>query len=97
MIDLNETARVALETAKRRAKKGQLKSDTMSILKHCAGEVVEATDGNPRKRGENINLLGTLSPKTKQHIIFSTSCTNCKRNITNKGRIAHKLQQQSCN
>ena len=42
MIDLNNMAREALETAKKRERKGQLKSDTMSILKHCAGEVVEA-------------------------------------------------------
>ncbi len=42
MIDLNKAARYALKTAKEREKKGQLKSDTMSILKHCAGEVCEA-------------------------------------------------------
>lgn len=48
MIDLNETARVALETAKRREDRGQLKSDTMSILKHCAMEVVEAVEANQK-------------------------------------------------
>ena len=44
MIDLNELSKNALETAKKREWKGQLRSDTMSILKHCAGEVVEATE-----------------------------------------------------
>ena len=44
MIDLNELAQDALAVAKKREKKGQLKSDTMSILKHCAGEVCEATE-----------------------------------------------------
>lgn len=44
MIDLNELARDALKTAKKREKKGQLKSDTMSILKHCEGEACEAVE-----------------------------------------------------
>lgn len=42
MIDLNELAQDALKTAKKRETKGQLMSDTFSILKHCAGEVCEA-------------------------------------------------------
>ena len=44
MIDLNGMAESALETAKMREKKGQLKSDAVSILKHCAGEVCEAVE-----------------------------------------------------
>ncbi|MBD5442111.1 MAG: hypothetical protein HDR34_01690 [Treponema sp.] len=44
MIDLNKLARYALKTAIKREKKGQLKSDTMLILKHCAGELCEATE-----------------------------------------------------
>lgn len=44
MIDLNEMSRTALKTAKMREEKGQLKSDTMSIMKHCAGEVFEAVE-----------------------------------------------------
>lgn len=43
MIDLNRMSRIALKAAKKRETKGQLKSDTFSILKHCAGEVCEAT------------------------------------------------------
>lgn len=46
MIDLNEMSRAAFKTANKREEKGQLKSDTMSILKHCAGEVVEATQAH---------------------------------------------------
>lgn len=48
MCDLNEMAQNALATARKREKKGQLESDTMSILKHCAGEVCEATDAYAR-------------------------------------------------
>ncbi|MCM1221592.1 MAG: hypothetical protein NC548_44650 [Lachnospiraceae bacterium] len=63
MIDLNEISRSALETAKARERKGQLKSDTMSILKHCAGEVCEAVEqwgvlNNSRKN--NYNHYGVL-------------------------------------
>lgn len=53
MIDLNEMSKTALETANTRERKRQLKSDTMSILKHCAGEVVEAT--------EAYSLIGAYS------------------------------------
>lgn len=49
MLDLNKMARDALETAMKREEKGQLKSDTMSILKHCAGEVLEAVDEYTRR------------------------------------------------
>lgn len=55
MLDLNKMARDALAVAKKREEKGQLKSDTMSILKHCAGEVCEATEAYSimfRFRGE---------------------------------------------
>lgn len=58
MIELNKIAYNALKTAKEREKKGQLKSDTMSILKHCAGEVCEATDAYARWceiDDENVN------------------------------------------
>lgn len=48
MIDLNEMSRVALKIAKVREKKEQLKSDTFSILKHCAGELCEATNSLAR-------------------------------------------------
>lgn len=43
-VMLNSMARSALDIATVRGTKGQLKSDTFSILKHCAGEVVEAVD-----------------------------------------------------
>ena len=52
VIDLNEIARAALKTATEREKKGQLRSDTMSILKHCAGEVCEATEAYSRRTCE---------------------------------------------
>lgn len=48
MIDLNKISRDALKIAKSRKEKGQLKSNTMSILKHCAGEVCEATNALTR-------------------------------------------------
>jgi NTP pyrophosphatase (non-canonical NTP hydrolase) len=40
MIDLNSIAIESLEIAEKR----DLKTDTVSTLKHCAGEVVEAMD-----------------------------------------------------
>lgn len=50
MTDINEFASNALATAMDRERKGQLKSDTMSLLKHCAGEVVEASEAYARWR-----------------------------------------------
>lgn len=44
MIDLNKMAKDALSIALKREEKNQIKGDTISILKHCAGEVVEATE-----------------------------------------------------
>lgn len=42
-MNLNEAARQALENAKRRQANGSgLSTDTPDMLKHCAGEVVEA-------------------------------------------------------
>jgi len=43
MIDLNELAKESQKIAEKRAMHG-LESDTMTCLKHCAGEVVEATE-----------------------------------------------------
>lgn len=45
MIDLNDLARQAYITAKKREMNGaKIKADTISMLKHCAGEVMEATE-----------------------------------------------------
>ena len=45
MIDLNELSKVALATAEQRQKNGgNIRTDTMSMLKHCATEVVEAME-----------------------------------------------------
>lgn len=59
MIDLNEFAQGAMQTAKKREAKGQLKSDTMSILKHCAGEVVEAMEAFDEYRflGDDMSYI----------------------------------------
>lgn len=44
MIDLNELASQAYTTAKKREKNGaNIKTDIISMLKHCATEVIEAT------------------------------------------------------
>ena len=43
MIDLNELAKESQKIAQKRAEHG-LKSDTMTCLKHCAGEVIEAVE-----------------------------------------------------
>lgn len=45
MIDLNELCKVAIANAEQRQKNGgHIKADTRSMLKHCATEVVEATE-----------------------------------------------------
>lgn len=45
MINLNELASQAYITAKKREKNGaNIKTDPMSMLKHCATEVIEATE-----------------------------------------------------
>lgn len=55
---LNGLARDAADTAKRREAKGQLKCDTMSILKHCAGEVCEAVEALLNCRWEESGAHG---------------------------------------
>ena len=45
MIDLNKLCEVTLANAEQRQKNGgHIKTDTRSMLKHCATEVVEAMD-----------------------------------------------------
>lgn len=45
MIDLNELSKMAYEnTCKRAEHEPEIKTGTMEALKHCAGEVVEATE-----------------------------------------------------
>ena len=45
MIDLNKLSKQAYEVAQRRESNGaNIKIDTISMLKHCAGEVMEATE-----------------------------------------------------
>ena len=45
MIDLNKLSTEAYITAKKRELNGaKIKADTISMLKHCAGEVMEATE-----------------------------------------------------
>lgn len=45
MIDLNNLCKVTLENAKKRQENGaHIKTDTKSMLKHCATEVLEAME-----------------------------------------------------
>lgn len=45
MIDLNELASQAYTTAKKREKNGaKIKTEPIPMLKHCATEVIEATE-----------------------------------------------------
>ena len=45
MIDLNKLSKQAYEVAQKRESNGaNIKADTISMLKHCAGEVMEATE-----------------------------------------------------
>lgn len=45
MIDLNKLSKESYIVAKKRELNGaKIKADTISMLKHCAGEVMEATE-----------------------------------------------------
>lgn len=49
MLDLNELCKMAYEnTCKRAEHEPDIKMGTMEALKHCAGEVVEATEAYSR-------------------------------------------------
>ena len=51
MIDLNELAKQAFIVAKQRESNGgNIKTDTVSMLKHCASEVVEAVEAYTRSQ-----------------------------------------------
>lgn len=61
MIDLNKMAGEAHETAKTREENGaNIKTDTFSMLKHCATEVVEATEVYAKAK-EYFECKGILS------------------------------------
>lgn len=64
MIDLNEVKKLAWVTAQQRSNIENMKSDTLSMLKHCATEVVEATEANTRWEAEK-NLA--LAKQHKEH------------------------------
>lgn len=51
MIDLNKLSNEAYIVAKKREMNGaKIKADTISMLKHCAGEVIEATEAYTRSQ-----------------------------------------------
>lgn len=61
MIDINEMAKEAYKVAKTREENGaNVKTDTFSMLKHCATEVIEATDALA-KAHEHFECKGLLS------------------------------------
>lgn len=61
MTDLNNMAKEAYEVARTREENGaNIKSDTFSMLKHCATEVVDATEALA-KTHEHFDCKGILS------------------------------------
>lgn len=72
-FDLNEVAKTAYEIARKRAESGKIESpnDTLGMLKHCAGEVVEAMDAyNYFFYSEDLdNGLGKLASEFADIII----------------------------
>ena len=49
MIDLNFISKVALEYSKAREKNGTVeKGTTLNLLKHCAGEIIEAQNARDK-------------------------------------------------
>ena len=90
MIDLNELCKVTLANATQRQKNGgNVKTDTRSMLKHCAMEVVEATEAytNSTVRYGSINqqfadelsdiLCCVLIIAGKEEIDIEKALTSC--------------------
>lgn len=49
MIDLNFISKIALEYSKAREKNGTVeKGSTLNLLKHCAGEIIEAQNARDK-------------------------------------------------
>lgn len=58
MIDLNFISKISLEYSKEREKNGSTEKLTiLNLLKHCAGEVIEATDAYNRLQKAKIENL----------------------------------------
>lgn len=74
MLDLKELARNALKTAMKREGKGQLKSDTMSILKHCAGEVCEAVEAYAYWETCSLSEVGTREDNFAEELADIITC-----------------------
>ena len=58
---LNDFARECFEIAMKREEKQQIKCDTMSMLKHCAGEVCEAMEAWASKRNVYVEFGDELA------------------------------------
>lgn len=86
MIDLNELCKMAYEnTCKRAEHEPEIKTRTMEALKHCAGEVVEATEAfNDWSRSystKDIELTQTIFADELADIICCVLTICGKHNI----------------
>lgn len=72
MIDLNELCKVSLANAEQRQKNGgHIKTDTNSMLKHCATEVVEAEKAYSLYEYDACDPLATNSDEQNLELFAS--------------------------
>ena len=79
MIDLNKLATEAYTTAKKRENNGAfIKTEPMAILKHCATEVVEATEAYcnycETLNNDNLEMLDEQQKKFENEIADIIVC-----------------------
>lgn len=79
MIDLNELSKEAYIIAKKREKNGaNIKTEPMAILKHCSGEVVEATEAYcdycEALNNDNLEMLDERREKFENEIADIIVC-----------------------
>lgn len=104
MLDLNELSKMAYEnTCKRAEYEPEIKTGTIETLKHCAGEVVEATEAfigyDNHKTGINKTCLAgeladiiccVLTICGKESIDIEYALTMCMTKNTNRAERGRK-------
>lgn len=70
MIDLNELKKETLRIAKKREENGAfVKTNSFDTLKHCATEVVEATEVYSESKKLGVNMISLLSSELADVIV----------------------------
>lgn len=98
MIDLNNIAEQSLKIAEHR----QLKTDTISTFKHCAGEILEAVESYTRYVYSPIEekdsfpdeladvIMCTLTVSAKENIDIEKALLKCLEKNRNRARMIYE-------